>query len=159
MFAGVVGAVFGIGGVGDVANIASSLALMKYSRGQEQEADYAGLRYMSEGGYNPTGMVELMRVLQTASGGKGPPQFLSTHPNPGNRLEYLSAAIEKQYAGAAASGSLGTENFKRYVLSRRPMISMRPLDLSQPEMWCLTCRRTAVVAIKTQRRELLHDVR
>jgi predicted Zn-dependent protease len=125
--AGIVGAFFGIGGVGDVTQIVASLTLMKYSRDQEKQADLSGLKYVTEAGYNPRGMVEVMQVLQTAGGGsKKSPDFLSTHPNPGNRIEYLSSAIDKDYSQAAQTGTMGEENF-RAVIGTRPSIgSLEP---------------------------------
>ena len=95
MVAGVVGGLFGYGWAGDVTNVVGSLSLMSYGRGQEKEADISGLKYMTSVGYNPNGMVETMTVLQQAAGTGGSPEFLSTHPNPGNRLEYLKAEIKK----------------------------------------------------------------
>lgn len=116
---GVVGGVFGYGWVGNVTSLAGSFSLMSYSRGQEHEADIEGLRYMSQAGYNPQGMVQLMKILESSSGGKGPPEFLSTHPNPGNRVEYLKEEIQKKYLDAARDGKSGEEDFQRYIGSRR----------------------------------------
>ena len=118
--AGIVGGLFGYGWAGDVTGAVAAITLMKYSREQEREADTQGLKYMTQAGYNPLGLVQLMQILQSAGGGKGAPEFLSTHPNPGNRLEYLTEEIQKNYFEAARSGDLGEENFRRNVLSRRP---------------------------------------
>jgi predicted Zn-dependent protease len=118
--AGIVGSLFGFGGVGDVASLVGQLSLMKYSRDQEKEADLTGLQYMSMAGYNPRAMVETMRVLEEASGGKGKgSDFLSTHPNPGNRMGYLSAEINKSYHDVADRGILGDAEFQSSVLARR----------------------------------------
>jgi predicted Zn-dependent protease len=141
LVAGIAGAFFGVGGIGDVTNIVASLTLMKYGRGQEKEADMSGLKYMTTSGYNPQGMVQLMAVLQK-SGGGGAPEFLSTHPNPGNRLEYLSSTIEKRYAPLTNTGRLGEEEFRRAVLSRRTT-AHAPIDWSQTTSWCGTCRDQA----------------
>jgi len=117
--AGVVGGLFGYGWAGDVTSAVGSLSLMSYSREQEHEADTEGLKYMTEAGYNPQGMVQLMKILQSSGGKKGAPEFLSTHPNPGNRVEYLTEEIEKKYFDAARNGELGEENFQRYIGSRQ----------------------------------------
>jgi predicted Zn-dependent protease len=98
----------------------------------------SGLKYMTAGGYNPQGMVQLMTVLQK-SGGGGAPEFLSTHPNPGNRLQYLSSTIEKRYAPMARTGRLGEDEFRRNVLSRRST-AHAPIDFADPSPWCGTCR-------------------
>ena len=118
--AGVVGGLFGFGFAGDITSAVGALSNMSYSREQEHEADTEGLRYMTRAGYNPQGMVELMKILQSSSGSKGPPEFLSTHPNPGNRVEYLGEEIQKKYFDAAQSGELGEENFQRNIAMRRP---------------------------------------
>ena len=116
---GVVSSVFGYGWVGNVTDVASSLSLVSYGRGQEKQADISGLKYMVAVGYDPQGMVQMMSVLQKSAGKGGSPEFLSTHPNPGNRLEYLRAEIKKKYVAAADSGKVGVEEFRQNVLSHR----------------------------------------
>jgi predicted Zn-dependent protease len=138
--AGIVGGLFGFGYAGDITSLASSLALMSYSRGQEKESDFSGLQYMTQAGYSPRGMVQTMEILKAASGGSGALQFLSSHPDPGNRVGYLNEAIEKQYSHAAQTGQLGEANFKTHVLSRAPQGQQMTIDLSNPLDWCLTCR-------------------
>lgn len=137
---GVVGSVFGVGGVGSAANIVASLALMNYSRDQEKEADMSGMKYMTSYGYNPLGMVQAMTILQQASrkGGKAP-EFLSTHPNPGNRIEYLTREIETKYPAHAHSGIFGGANFQQHVLSRGK-IAIGVISLADPTTWCVMCR-------------------
>ena len=139
--AGFAGALFGYGGVGDVASIVATVSLMSYSRDQEKESDLSALKYMTQLGYNPEGMVQMMRVLQEASGGGGgPPEFLSSHPNPGNRLEYLTDAIEDRYEQAADTGDFHEDRFRRIVGGRRSLSSLR-LDLiaTDPSSWCGHC--------------------
>jgi predicted Zn-dependent protease len=97
-------------------------------------------------GYDPNGMVQTMAVLEKASGkGGGAPEFLSTHPNPGNRLEYLEAEIKKKYA-AAESGKVGAEEFTRNVLARR--ISALPPLPADAAVWCAHCREEKAQAAK-----------
>ena len=52
---------------------------------------------MTEAGYNPEGIVELIKILNSARGSSGQPEFLSTHPNPANRVEQLNAIINQNY--------------------------------------------------------------
>jgi beta-barrel assembly-enhancing protease len=67
--------------------------IMKYSRDAETEADLVGSQIMYDAGYDPYAMVEFFQVLEK-EGGPGGPQFLSDHPNPGNRAEIVSKAIQ-----------------------------------------------------------------
>jgi predicted Zn-dependent protease len=117
--AGIVGGLFGFGWAGTATSAVGALSNMSYSREQEHEADTEGLKYMTQAGYNPQGIVQLMQILKSSGGGKGAPEFLSTHPNPGNRIEYLTEEIQKKYFDASQSGELGEANFQRYVGSRR----------------------------------------
>lgn len=62
---------------------------LPHSRNQEYEADQLGLIYAALAGYNPREAVPLWQRMQAASGGNKPPEFLSTHPAEGNRIERL----------------------------------------------------------------------
>jgi beta-barrel assembly-enhancing protease len=82
-----------------VAAMVGSLVNMKFSRKDESEADAFGVKYMSQAGYDPRAMVALMRILKEASGGARRPEFLSTHPDPGNREQAIEAEIASLYPG------------------------------------------------------------
>jgi predicted Zn-dependent protease len=58
------------------------------SRTAELEADRIGIELAARAGYHPDAAVTLWQKMEKA-GGAGPPQFLSTHPSPGNRQETL----------------------------------------------------------------------
>ncbi|NCF85646.1 MAG: hypothetical protein GWQ05_06130 [Verrucomicrobiaceae bacterium] len=51
---------------------------------------------MANAGYDPTAMIDVMNVLASASAsmGKGPPETLSTHPHPENRVEKIQDTID-----------------------------------------------------------------
>jgi hypothetical protein len=66
--------------------------LLKYSRDAESDADALGARLMSASGYNPIEMARFFEKLE-AEGGQRGPQFLSDHPNPGNRVKAVEAEI------------------------------------------------------------------
>lgn len=76
--------------------------VMRYSRSAEEEADALGARIMSAAGYNPLAMARFFEKLD-AEGGPRAPEFLSSHPNPGNRVEDVQAEIktlpQAQYGG------------------------------------------------------------
>lgn len=67
--------------------------LLPYSRLQESEADKLGLDYMARAGFDPSASVELWRNMAQASG-EQPPQFLSTHPSHGARIDDLQARLD-----------------------------------------------------------------
>ncbi len=64
---------------------------LKYSRSAETDADLLGARILAKAGYNPLEMARFFEKLEKEGGSRGP-QFLSSHPNPGNRM----AAIQKE---------------------------------------------------------------
>jgi hypothetical protein len=66
--------------------------MLKYSRGDEAQADAVGAVILYKAGYNPQALADFFKKL-AAQGSTGP-QFLSDHPNPGNREE----AIQKEIA-------------------------------------------------------------
>ena len=70
------------------AQAATLGVILPYSRTQESEADHIGLMFMAEAGYDPRASIELWQNFE-ALGGQRPPEFLSTHPEPGSRIERL----------------------------------------------------------------------
>lgn len=83
------GAATGTGQYSDILAQAATLGLvLPFSRNQESEADRIGLIYMARAGYDPRAAIEVWQNFH-AYGGARPPEFLSTHPSPGNRLERL----------------------------------------------------------------------
>ncbi len=83
-------------GGGQMAQMASSMVAnmltLKYSRGDELQADELGLKFMYAAGYDPRSMIRVMQILEEASGGAGAqhPEYSSTHPNPGHRIERIN---------------------------------------------------------------------
>jgi predicted Zn-dependent protease len=65
------------------------LGILPFSRKQEYEADQLGLNFTAMAGYNPQEAVELWKRMEKAGGGNRPPEFLSTHPSEGNRIQRL----------------------------------------------------------------------
>src|SRR5689334_13762434 len=88
VIAGLAGAVLPQSGLGSLARMGVQIGaggvLMKYSRGDEAQADSVGAIIMYKAGYNPQAMADFFETLQKKYGGGGP-QFLSVHPNTGNR--------------------------------------------------------------------------
>jgi beta-barrel assembly-enhancing protease len=88
MIGGVGGAVAAVGG-----QLGGGMLSMKYSRADEAQADHVGAIIAYKAGYNPKAMADFFQKL--ASMGGSQPQFLSDHPNPGNREQ----AIDEEIAG------------------------------------------------------------
>ncbi|NJL87084.1 MAG: M48 family metalloprotease [Leptolyngbyaceae cyanobacterium SM1_1_3] len=80
-----------------LAQAVNQLVNLRYGREDELESDRLGFQFMVEAGYTPEGIVELMAILNQASSGGSPPEFLSTHPNPDNRIERLEALISEEF--------------------------------------------------------------
>jgi predicted Zn-dependent protease len=63
--------------------------LLPFSRKHEYEADHYGLILAAMAGYNPQEAIPLWQRMEQAGGGNRPPEFLSTHPSEGNRINEL----------------------------------------------------------------------
>jgi predicted Zn-dependent protease len=95
----------GVGASGDrrgaqaamVAALVNQMAQLKFSRGDESDADRIGLDYMAQAGYDPTAMLNVMQILKEASKGSRQPEILATHPMPETRLEEIRAILAKKY--------------------------------------------------------------
>jgi predicted Zn-dependent protease len=79
---------------GQVAALIGHLITLRYGRNDELESDWLGVCFMDEAGYDPRAMIGVMEILQGASQGDGPPEFLSTHPDPGNRIARIEENIQ-----------------------------------------------------------------
>ena len=68
---------------------------LPFSRDHEKEADRHGLYFMAAAGFDPRQSVTLWQNMERASAGQRPPEFLSTHPEPENRIEKLNKFMGK----------------------------------------------------------------
>jgi hypothetical protein len=89
----IAGAIIG-GGWGEAIARGSQFGLgtwlLKYSRDYEKQADLLGAQIMARAGYDPRDLARMFETIQRQGGGS-PPQWLSSHPNPGNRTQYITA--------------------------------------------------------------------
>jgi predicted Zn-dependent protease len=82
-------------GTADLLAQAATLGIvLPFSRTQELEADEIGLIYMAMAGYDPRAAIAVWQNFEALNDGR-PPEFLSTHPSPPNRIERLQALMPR----------------------------------------------------------------
>ena len=92
--AGAVGGSVVGGGLGTAIATGTDFGLgtmmMRYSRDFEKQADLLGAQIMARAGYDPRDLGRMFETIEKKSGGGGSPQWMSSHPNPGNRTKYIN---------------------------------------------------------------------
>ncbi|MGH9751766.1 MAG: M48 family metalloprotease [Blastocatellia bacterium] len=97
---GVLGSIAGGGNsdlgqaVGAIGGVGANMLFLKYGRAAEKEADLEGARIMVEAGYDPRDMANFFKTLAT-QGGQRVPEMMSDHPDPGNRVKYITEEISQ----------------------------------------------------------------
>jgi len=86
------------------AAMVGKLLNMRYGREDELESDRLAVKLTGGAGYDPRAMMEVMRILEQASGGASGPEFAQTHPNPGNRIAEIEQAIQQEYPNGLPEG-------------------------------------------------------
>lgn len=84
--------------------VTASLIGLKFSRAHETEADERSVLYLCPTDYNADGGAGFFEKIQAAGGSKQP-EFLSTHPDPGNRIEHF-------HNSKVTMGCTGSKDFK-----------------------------------------------
>ncbi|GAP95474.1 M48 family metalloprotease [Leptolyngbya sp. NIES-2104] len=106
-------------GAAAIAQAVNQMVDLRYGREDESESDRFGLKFMTEAGYTPRGILEVMQILSKVSGSGRQPEFLSSHPDPGNRLQALKSGIQKIYPqGIPTDLEDGRDRFTQAVLRR-----------------------------------------
>lgn len=88
------GVVTGKSSPGTIEQIALGLASLNFSRDHETEADEYSVIYLCGTNYNAAGAAGFFRKMESSSAGR-PPEFMSTHPNPGNRVEKIDQKADE----------------------------------------------------------------
>ena len=135
----IAGAIIG-GRTGQVIAQGSQFGLgtyfLKYGREYERQSDLLGSQIMAAAGYDPRDMANVFRTIEK-EGGPGGPEWMSSHPNPGNRYEYINR--EAQALRVVGSPRRGTPEFQQAQAQLRSL----PPALSAEEVARNTNRRTA----------------
>jgi beta-barrel assembly-enhancing protease len=72
--------------------LSAGLGVLKMSRTDEKQADLMGVGLLYDSRYDPRAMSRFFETIQQKYG-EGGAQFLSDHPNPGNRTEYVDQEV------------------------------------------------------------------
>ncbi|MCB0826322.1 MAG: M48 family metalloprotease [Armatimonadetes bacterium] len=80
-----------------VAQMVGNLVNMKYGRNDELESDEWGIDLCVQAGYDPRAMIGVMEILDEATKSGRPPEFMSSHPDPGNRIGRLEELIAAKF--------------------------------------------------------------
>ena len=118
----ILGAIIG-GRVGSVVaqgtQFGLGAAFMRFSRAYEHDADIEGSQIMARAGYDPRDMASMFKTIEAKSGGGGP-EWLSDHPNPGNRYEYITAEARSLRVENPISNTRGFEQVQAHLRSLSP---------------------------------------
>ena len=102
---------------GQLASAGLSILFLKYGRDAENQADQAGFRYALNQNYDVREMTDVFQTLNRvgeASGGGKLPEWLSTHPNPENRIEHIEHILDTLQRDPS-KGIVNREGYLQYV--------------------------------------------
>jgi hypothetical protein len=89
----ILGAIIG-GSVGSIISQGTQFGLstyfLKYSRDYERQADILGAQIMAKAGYDPRDLANMFQTIERQGGGRGGPEWLSSHPDPGDRYDRIN---------------------------------------------------------------------
>ena len=122
----IAGAVIG-GGWGQVISQGSQFGLgtwlLKYSREYEKQADLLGAQIMARAGYDPRDLGRMFETIQKQAGG-GAPQWMSSHPDPGNRSAYITKEAESLQIASRNTNNAQFQSARARFASMPPAKSM-----------------------------------
>lgn len=97
-----------------VGQIGGQLAGLKFSRDYERESDNFSVMYLAGTDYYACdGAAGFFQKMQTLEQNGNPPEFVSTHPSPGNRIEAIQLKAQQQGCKTTVTPSTGYAQFKR----------------------------------------------
>src|SRR5262249_23928007 len=118
----VAGSIIG-GGWGEVISTGSQVgigaAFLRYSREDEKQADILGSHIMAAAGDDPRDLANAFKTIQQ-QGGSGAPQWLSDHPDPGNRYEYINEEAGALTIGPRPPDTGDFQNARAYLARMAP---------------------------------------
>jgi hypothetical protein len=94
--------------IGQVGGAGLGLVMNKFSREDETQADVLGAQIMAKAGYDPQDLANMFKTIEKEAGSNGP-QWMSDHPNPGNRYERISQEAKLLTIAAGVRSNQTTE--------------------------------------------------
>jgi hypothetical protein len=129
----VLGAVIG-GTAGSIIAQGSQFGLgtyfLKFGREYERQADLLGAQIMARAGYDPRQMANMFRTIE-AQGGSNGPEWLSSHPNPGNRYEAINREAGMLQVNGSGGDSGQFESVKRRLAGMSPAYTAEQIARGQ----------------------------
>lgn len=104
------GAILGGGTGAQLGQMIVAGSFLRYSRDYETQADILGARIMADAGYDPRDLANMFRTIAGEGGGRGP-EWLSSHPDPGNRYQKINQ--EANYLNVSRNPIKVTQEFSR----------------------------------------------
>ena len=148
------------------ASQALGILYLKYSRDDESQADELGLRYMRRANFDPREMPAVFVMLDrmsAAEGGGRLPDWLATHPSPGNRIAAITdliAALPQDFSGTDVNRDpyirrleglmFGTNPREGYFQGSRFLHPDMRFQLVFPQGWTTHNGKQAVVAVSPE---------
>jgi hypothetical protein len=84
------GAILGGQGGAQLGAMGAQIMQTRYSRDYETQADILGAQIMANAGYDPRDLANMFQTIEQQRSGGGAPEWMSTHPNPGNRFQKIN---------------------------------------------------------------------
>jgi len=105
--------------VSGVSQFGFGTAFLRFSREYEKQADILGSHIMANAGYDPRDMANVFRTIEKESG-PGGPQWMSDHPNPGNRYDYITKEAQTLRVVNAQRDTAQFQNVQAHLRSLSP---------------------------------------
>jgi hypothetical protein len=118
----ILGAIIG-GTAGAVVSQGSQFGIgvsfLRFSRAYEKDADILGAQMMARAGYDPVDMANMFRTIEQ-QGSAGGPEWMSDHPNPGNRSAYITQEARSLRVGNPVRDTADFSSVKRRLAGMPP---------------------------------------
>jgi len=126
------GAILGGEAGAQLGALGAAAWMTKYSREYETQADTLGAQIMAQAGYDPRDLANMFRTIQAQSKGSGP-EWLSSHPDPGNRYEKISREAQMLEIGPDHSNMREFRRVRERLRALPPARTMAEIEKGAKE--------------------------